>query len=104
MSPTPEKSHVSDISYKAYMGKTVICRTLAISTIITVLYSCMVTMCMCICTGVSKKSRFSAVYVHKEYKISPVWPNPFLAQGVYCSQCKHPAKPLSQYGCYATYT
>ena len=31
MSPTIEKSHVNDISYKAYMGKIVICRTLAMS-------------------------------------------------------------------------
>ena len=27
MSPTTEKSHVSDIAYKAYMSKTVICYT-----------------------------------------------------------------------------
>ena len=40
-----EKSHVSKISYKAYMGKTVICCTLAMSTVIIVLYSCMVTTC-----------------------------------------------------------
>ena len=42
MSSTTEKSHMSNISYKAtYMGKT-ICRTRTMSTT-----------CMCICTGVS---------------------------------------------------
>ena len=54
MSATTEKSHMSDISYKAYMGKTVICRTLAISTVIIVVYLCIVTTCMCIFTGVPK--------------------------------------------------
>ena len=34
MSPTTETSHVSDISYKACMGKTVIYHTLAMSTFI----------------------------------------------------------------------
>ena len=32
-------------------------------TVIVVLYPCMVTTCTCICTGVSKNSRFSAVYI-----------------------------------------
>ena len=70
MSPTIGKSPVSDISYKAYMGKIVICRTLAMS-IYHHLYSCMVTMCMCtcLCTGVSKNSRFSTVYVHKKFSL-----------------------------------
>ena len=27
MSPTTEKSHMNDISYKAYMSKTVVCHT-----------------------------------------------------------------------------
>ena len=53
MSPTTEKSHMNDISYKAYMSKTVVCRTHAMSTIIIVLYLCMVTMYTYICTGVS---------------------------------------------------
>ena len=66
---TTEKSHVSDILYKAYMGKTVICCTLAISTVIIILYLCMVITCTCICTGVCKNSRFSAVYAHEEYII-----------------------------------
>ena len=78
---TTEKSHMSDISYKAYMGKTVICCTLAMNTIIAVLYLCMVTTCTCICTGVSKNPIFSAVYVHKESSL--VRPDLFLAQGVY---------------------
>ena len=38
-------------------------------------------------------SRFSKVYMHKELNF--VWLNPFLAQGVYCLQYKHPAKALS---------
>ena len=38
------KSHMSNISYKAYMGKAIICHTLTTSTVIVVLYSCMVTM------------------------------------------------------------
>ena len=78
--PTSEKSHVRDILYKAYMAKTVICCSLAMNTIIIVLYSCMVTTCTCICTEVSKNSRFSPVYVHKESSL--VWPDPFLVQGV----------------------
>ena len=55
------KSHMSDILYKAYMGKTIICHTLSMSTVIIVLYSCMVTMCKCKCTGASKNSRLSTV-------------------------------------------
>ena len=65
MSATTEKFHVIDISYKGYIGKIVICHTLAMTTVIIFLYSCMVTTCTCICTGVSKNSRFSAIYVHK---------------------------------------
>ena len=84
---------MSDIPYKAYMDKTVICHTLAMSSVIIVLCLCMVTTCTCICTGVSKNSRFSTVYVYKEPSF--VWPNPFLAQGVYHLQYKHPAKTLS---------
>ena len=75
------------------MGKTVICHTLEMSTIIIVLCSCMVTTCTCICTRVSKNSRFQAVYVHK--KSSLIWQDPFLAQGVYCLRYKHLAKALS---------
>ena len=48
---------MSNISYKAYMGKIVIGCTLAMSIVIIVLYSCMVTTCMRICTGVSKNNR-----------------------------------------------
>ena len=48
MSPNNEKSHVSNIWYKAYMGKTIICCTLTMSTIIIVLYLCMVTVYTCI--------------------------------------------------------
>ena len=78
------------------MGKSVICHTLAMSNIIIVWYSCMITTCMslCICTGVSKNSRSSTIYVHK--KTSLIWPDPFLVQGVYHLQYKHLAnKPLS---------
>ena len=53
----------------------------------------MLTTCTCICTGVPKNSRFSAVYVHKEPSL--VWPDPFLVQGVYHLQYTHPAKALS---------
>ena len=49
------------------MGKIIICRTLTMSTIIITLYSCMVTMCMCICTGVSSKNSRSGL----------VWPDLF---------------------------
>ena len=79
------------ISHKWHFVQTVICHTLAMSTIIIVLYLCMVTTCTCICTGVSKNSRFSAVYVHKESSL--IWPDPFLAQGIYSLQYKHPAHP-----------
>ena len=34
MSPTTEKSHLSDISYKACMGKTAVCHTLTMSDVI----------------------------------------------------------------------
>ena len=88
-----EKSHMSDIPYKAYMVKTVISRTLAMSIVILVLCLCMVTTCTCICTGASKNSRFFTVYVYKESSF--VRPNSFLAQGVYRLQYKHPAKTLS---------
>ena len=47
-----------------------VCCTIAISTIIIVLYSCIVTTCMCIYTGVSKNSTTSAVYVQKEFIVS----------------------------------
>ena len=69
------------------------------STIIIFLYSCMVTTCTCICTGVTKNSRFSNV--HKESSL--VWLDPFLAQSVYYLQYKHlaVAKEFSQYGHYA---
>ena len=92
-SPTTEKSHVSDISYKGYMGKTIICRTLTMSIVIMVLYSCMVTTCTCICTRVSKNSRFFAVYLHKESSLVRL--DSFLAQGIYRLQYKHPTKVLS---------
>ena len=42
--PTTEKSHLSDILHKAYTGKTVICCTLTMNTIIIVLYSYKVTL------------------------------------------------------------
>ena len=42
------------------MGKSMICFALAMCTIIIVFYSCMVTTCTCICTGVTKNSRSSA--------------------------------------------
>ena len=69
------------------MGKTIICCTFAMSTIIIVLYLCMITTCTCICTGLSKNSRLFAVCVHKEPSL--VWPDPFLAQHVYRLQYKY---------------
>ena len=84
---------MNNILLKAYMVKTVICHTFAFSTIIIVLYSCMITMCTCICTRVSKKSRFFAVYVHKESIL--LWPDLFLAQDIYHLQYKHPSRALS---------
>ena len=79
------------------MGKTIICHTLTMSTLIIILYLCMVTTCSCICTGASKNPRSSAVYIYiyiyiyvqKEYSL--VWLEPFLVQGIYCLQYKHPA-------------
>ena len=76
------QNHVSDISYKAYIGKAIICLTLAKSTVIIILYLCMITTC-----------RFSVVHVHKESSL--VWPDSFIAQGVYHLQYKHPTKALS---------
>ena len=72
-SPTTEKCYASDISYKAYMGKTIICRTLIISTVIIALYSCTVTTCICICTGVSENLRFSVVYMCTNNLVSYGW-------------------------------
>ena len=63
------------------------------STVIIVLYSCMIATGTCICTEVSKNSRFSTVYVHKETNL--VWPDPLIVQGVYRLQYKHPAQALS---------
>ena len=83
----------SDNSYKAYMGKTIICHTLAISTIIIVFYSCMVTTCTCICTGVSKNSRFSTVYVHKESSL--IWLDPVQCRAfITCSISTQPRHSL----------
>ena len=82
MSPTTEKSHVSDISYKAYMSKTVICCTHVISTIIILLYSCICAwsprVCVCVyvkeCLRTQDSLQYS--YVHKESSL--VWPDPFM--------------------------
>ena len=76
-----------------HIGKTVICCRLPMSTIIIVLYSCMVTTCTCIYTGVSKNSRSSAVFVNK--KSSLIQLDPFLVEVVYHMQHKSPAKPPS---------
>ena len=63
-SSTTEKSHVSNISYKAtYMGKTIICCTHTMST------TCM---CMYVQECLYKNSRCSTAYVHKESSF--VWP------------------------------
>ena len=78
--PTTEKSHVSNISYKAYMDITISCIS-AMNTVIIDLHLCMVTMCKYICTGMSKNSRLSVVHVHKESSL--IWPDPFLAQAIY---------------------
>ena len=71
--PTTEKSHVSDISLKVYMAKTIICCVRAMSIVTIVFYSCMVTTCTCTCTAVSKNSWSSRVSMHKES--SRMWPN-----------------------------
>ena len=60
-SPTSEKSYVSEIMYKAYMSKNIICQTFTMSTVFIVLHSCIVTTCTCISTGVYNNSRFSTV-------------------------------------------
>ena len=88
-----EKSHMSDILCKVYMGKIVICCTLAMSIIIIALYLCFVTLCMCICTRMSKNSRSFAVYEHKESSL--VWQDPFLMQRVYWLQYRWLAIPLT---------
>ena len=62
------------------MGKIMISCTLAMSTVIIFLYACMVTTCTCICTGVSKNSRSSIVYVHNESGLA--WPDLFLEQAI----------------------
>ena len=84
---------MNNVLYKVYMGKTLICCTLAMSTIIVALHSCMVTTCMCIYTRVSKNSRSPTVYVQNESSL--VWSHPVLAQGIHHLQYKCPAMPLS---------
>ena len=80
MSPTTEKSHMSDISYKAYMSKTVICCTLSISTIIILLYSCIRAWSLRVRVYVKVRPRtqdsLQYSYVHKESSL--VWPDPFM--------------------------
>ena len=73
MHPTAEKSHVSDISYKAYMGKTIICHTLTMSI-------------MCTCTGVCYRTEDSLQYsyVHKELLNSRLI---IAIVSGYCSKC-----------------
>ena len=61
------------------MSKTVICCTSMMSTLFIVFHLCMVTTCMCPCTGVSKNSWSSTVSVNKKSNL--VWPNSFLMQG-----------------------
>ena len=46
--PTNKKSHMSNILYKVYICKTVICHICAMSTIFIVFHSCMVTTCACV--------------------------------------------------------
>ena len=98
---------MSDISYKAYTGETVICRTLAMSTVIIVLQlfvhgdhaRARLYVQRCLRTQDSPQQ----LYVHKESSL--VWSNSFLTQGVYRLQPrlqprlqhKHPAKELSMF-------
>ena len=54
-----------------------------------VLNLCMVTMCMC-----TDKLKILRIQKYCSYNIhSFIWPGPFLAQGLYRLQYKHPAKP-----------
>ena len=84
---------MNDIPYKVYMGKIIMCRALTMSTVIIALYLCMATTCTCICTGVSKNSRSSAVYVHNESGLN--WPDLFLEQAIYHLQYKYPVMPFA---------
>ena len=73
------------------MLKTVICRTLTMSTII--IYSLVFihghhVFVKCL------RTQDSSQYMHVLKESSLVWPDPFLAQGIYHLQCKHPAKAL----------
>ena len=61
------------------MGNTVICRTYVMSTIILVFH-----LCMCTCTGASKNSWSSIVYVYKKSNL--VWPHPFLYGALFVSK------------------
>ena len=89
MSSATKKSHVSDISYKAYMGK----NTLTMSTIIILFYSCMVTMCICIFTGLSKNSRLYPQYMCTKNLV--LYGYTLSSTEVYRLQYKHLAKALS---------
>ena len=93
MSPTTETSHMRDILYKVYMGKTIINHTLTMSTVIMVLYSCMVTTCTCICTTESKNSRSFTAYVHKECGLvwqDLFWCSPFITCSIRTQPCHSP--------------
>ena len=63
------------------------------NTVFLVFYLCMVTTYMYTYTEVSKNLHFSTVSMYKESSL--VWPNSFLAQGVYCLQYKRPAMLLT---------
>ena len=77
----------------SHIGLTIICHTRETSFVIIAFHSCMVTACMCICTGGSKNLQSSTVPVHRES--SRMWPNSLLMKGVYCLQYKCPAMPLT---------
>ena len=95
MSPTTEKSHMSDILYKVQMDTTIIFCTPTMITVIILLYSCTITTCTCIIQeSLHINSRSFAIYVHKESSLTGL--DPFLVQGIYCLQYKCQAnKPLS---------
>ena len=94
---SPATTHVSDISYKAYMGKTVICRTFTMNTIIIVLYLYKVVMHVYVHMYVQEclRSQNSPKYMSIKYLLMSVWHDLFLERGAYHLHYKHLAMALS---------
>ena len=87
MSSTTEESHVSNISHKVYMSKTVVCCACTTSTVIIVFYLCMVTMCTR--ASVYKKCSYSIIHSFIHF----VWPHSFWCRAIHIDCSISPPGP-----------